>query len=70
MTTIAVQPSGGGGDGSQLPKVVAELDGFPEGSEKVETYGGGGGTPIEINGGPLEGWIVGGGERDKVYGNT
>lgn len=69
MTAVTGQPSGGGVPSPPFAKAVAKLDGLPKDRE-VETYGGGGGTPTEIKGGPLDGWWVGGEKRSDVCGNT
>lgn len=49
---------------------VAELDGLPEGHKRVAVYGGGVRKPIKVKNGDLQGWLVGGGKRRHVEGNT
>lgn len=50
--------------------VTSKIDGLPQGHDKVTTYGKGLKTGIKINKGLFKGWLVGGGSRDQVYGNT
>jgi hypothetical protein len=70
--------SGGGGhvatvtDGSTLEtkEVTTEVEGFPEGLDKVTTFGKGHGKTTTVKSGPFKKWIFGGGKRPQVYGNT
>lgn len=59
--------SGGGGK----PQPVAISNDFPKGHKEAKTYGKGGGKPLHIKSGILQGWSIGGGKRGpQVYGNT
>jgi hypothetical protein len=70
--------SGGGShvatmtDGSTLDtkEVTTEVEGFPEGLDKVTTFGKGQGKTTTVKSGPFRKWIFGGGKRPQVYGNT
>lgn len=61
----------GGGVNAVVVAAVITIAGLPKNHNKVKVYGKGGGKPIHIKSGVLQGWFIGGGKRGpEVYGNS